>query len=439
MLGVTAFNMLDFIESKRDGLAHSGNDMDEFVRAVCDGTAPDYQVAAWLMAVVFRGLSNEELIAFTSALARSGDIVSFPPGTIVVDKHSTGGVGDKTTFVAAPIAAACGVKVAKLSGRGLGYTGGTVDKMESLQDMDMHLSSTQFIDQVMRTGIALSGHSIDLAPAEGRFYSLRDVTGTVPSIPLIASSIVSKKIAGGGSAFVFDIKCGSGAFMKTLPDAQTLSAALVSLSKALGKESVCIISDMSQPLGEWIGNSAELAEAIEVLSGRGPGDTGELSVALAAEMLVLGGVTKDIDTALKFAAESLNDGSALEKFRSTIREQGGDASVCDDPWKILAVAANKQEIKAESGGFVEKLDAMQIGKAVRMIGGGRVRKGDEVDRTVAVRLLKKRGSAVERGDTIAEIYYTYSKMLPEAADSVLSAFAIGGTQRQSPLILGRVE
>ena len=433
------FNMLDFIESKRDGGTHSEDDINAFVQAVSNGTAPDYQIAAWLMAVVFNGLSDEELMAFTSALADSGDLVTFPQGTVVVDKHSTGGVGDKTTFVAAPVAAACGVKVAKLSGRGLGYTGGTVDKMESLPGMDMHLSSVQFIDQVMSIGLALSGHSLDLAPAEGRFYSLRDVTGTVPSIPLVASSIVSKKIAGGGSAFVFDVKCGSGGFMQTLPRSEALARTLVSLSKALGRKSVCLVSDMSQPLGEWVGNSAELAEAIDVLSNRGPADTRELSLLLASEMLVLGGAAGGIDAARALAEDALSSGRALDKFASAINEQGGDASVCREPWKSIEIAANKQEIKAESSGFVEKADAMLIGKAVRMLGGGRLRKGDEVDRTVALRLMKKVGSAVEKGDTLAEVYYASDSMLSEAETCVRSAFIVGDKRISVPLVLGRAD
>lgn len=432
------FNMLDFIESKRDGLLHSSDDIRLFVQAVKDETIPDYQIAAWLMAVLFKGLSDEELVSFTSSLAHSGDVVQFPHGTLAVDKHSTGGVGDKTTLVAAPIAASCGVKVAKLSGRGLGYTGGTVDKMGSLCGMNMHLSSTQFIEQVMRMGIAISGHSLDLAPAEGRLYTLRDVTGTTPSLPLIASSIVSKKIAGGGAAFVFDVKCGSGGFMQTLPEARELAEALVNLSKALGKSSVCIISDMNQPLGEWVGNSVEVAEAIDVLSNRGPADTKELSLLLASEMLLLGGAAKNLDDASALAAEALRSGRALEKFASVIREQGGDDSVCADPRGKLGIAVNKQDIRAESGGFVEKLDARQIGRALRTIGGGRVRKSDSIDAAAGIRLVKKIGSPVENGDILAEIYYSTDTMLSEAASFVRNAYKIGGTNTSSPLILGRI-
>ena len=433
------FIMLDFIECKRDGSIHSADDIRSFVRAVRDDMVPDYQVAAWLMAVFLNGLSDEELVVFTDAIARSGDVVSFPEGVLVVDKHSTGGVGDKTTFIVTPVAAACGVKVAKLSGRALGFTGGTVDKMDSLYGTDMHLSAGQFVEQIMRIGIAITGHSLDLAPAEARFYNLRDVTGTVPSLPLIASSIVSKKIAGGAGAFVFDVKCGSGGFMQTMPEAEALSRALVTLSKALGKRSVCVISDMNQPLGEWIGNSVEVAEAMDVLAGKGPNDTRTLSLRLASEMILMGGITDDMTTASELAEEALESGRALDKFAELITAQGGDAKVCRDPWGLLDVAVFTEGIRAEASGVVEQLDARLIGRAVRMIGGGRVKKSDAIDTAVGIRVIKKIGSAVEKGDLLAEIYYNSESMLSETSACVKSAFKIGSGLPTVPLILGRVE
>jgi pyrimidine-nucleoside phosphorylase len=300
-------DVIGFIEKKRDGGAHAPGELEAFVRAFALGKVPEYQAAAWLMAVYFNGLSDEELKEFTLALARSGDTMSFGDELCIVDKHSTGGVGDKITLLLVPLAAACGLSVAKLSGPGLGFTGGTVDKLESIPGFNTHLSSRDFLNQVTRIGCAISGHSADLAPAEGKFYSLRDVTGTVPSMPLICSSIVSKKIAGGADAFVFDVKCGSGAFMRDHESAEALANGLVSLSKSLGKKAAALITDMDQPLGEWVGNAVEVLEAVRVLQGEGPEDVREVAVALAGAMVSLGkGISFDDGCIL--ARRKIDDG-----------------------------------------------------------------------------------------------------------------------------------
>ncbi|MDR3331029.1 MAG: thymidine phosphorylase [Synergistaceae bacterium] len=429
---------LDFIERKRDGGAHSRDEFEKFVMSVRDGATPDYQISAWLMAAYLNGLSVDETAWFTEALAGSGDIVKIPSVGSVVDKHSTGGVGDKTTLIVAPLAAACGLRVAKLSGRGLGFTGGTVDKLESIPGMDVHLSTDSFIDQVSRIGIALSGHSLALAPAEGRFYSLRDVTGTVPSLPLIASSIVSKKIAGGADSFVFDVKCGSGAFMRDREDAFALARALVDLSSRLGRSSVCIISDMEQPLGEWVGNSLEVVEAVEVLSGSGPADTRELSIVLAAEMLVLGGVSEDADSARGLAERRLDDGAALAKFEELITAQGGDKSVCRSPRTVLPMAAKAAVVRAPHGGIVERLDAKAVGVAVRALGGGRAKHDDAVDPAVGVRLARKIGDRVSDGEAIIEILYNDDAKLAEAAPLLEGACGVGTFAPGRSLVIGRV-
>ena len=430
--------MIDFIERKRDGGSHTDAELADFVGGVRDAEIPDYQTAAWLMAAYLNGLERGELGAFTKELAYSGDVVKLPPGRTAVDKHSTGGVGDKTTLVVAPLVACCGLNVAKLSGRGLGFTGGTVDKLEAIPGMNMHLSTEAFARQIAEIGVAVTGHSMALAPAEGKFYALRDVTGTVSSIPLIASSIVSKKIAGGADAFVFDVKCGSGAFMQTYEDAEDLARSLVDLSASLGKRSVCLISDMEQPLGTWVGNSVEVLEAVEILSGRGPADTRDLSVALAAEMLVAGGVSLDSESAKRAAAEKLQSGEALEKFAEVVRMQGGDPEVCRKPLSVLPLAANRREITAESGGFVSRLDARAVGYAIRALGGGRTRKEDAIDAGVAIELLKKVGDSVSKGEPLAVLHYNTEPQLRDALPHMASAYTCSDSAKRRTLLLGRV-
>lgn len=434
--------MLGFIERKRDGERHGAEELGSFVKNVRDDAVPDYQTAAWLMAAFLRGLDEDELAAFTRALAFSGDVVELPRaagGTLAVDKHSTGGVGDKTTLIAVPLVAACGARVAKLSGRGLGFTGGTVDKLESIPGMNVRLTSEDFISQIERVGAAVSGHSLALAPAEGKLYALRDVTGTVPSLPLIASSIVSKKIAGGGDAFVFDVKCGGGAFMRTPEEATALARALVSLARSLGKKSVCLISDMEQPLGEWAGNAAEVLEAVEVLSGRGPADTRGLSVALAAEMLLLSGVASDAAEAARNAAGALDDGRALAKFREIVEAQGGDPAVCDDPAAILPRASRVSELCAPTDGTLSRMDAREIGIALREMGAGRLRKEDAIDRAVSVHILKKIGDPVSEGEPLLAAHYNDQERFETALPRLVGAFGVSRGTAPRKLIHDRVE
>jgi pyrimidine-nucleoside phosphorylase len=328
--------------------------------------------------------------------------------------------------------------VAKLSGRGLGLTGGTVDKLESIPGMNMHLTREQFIDQACRIGIALSGHSQALAPAEGRFYALRDVTGTVSSIQLIASSIVSKKIAGGADSFVFDVKCGRGAFMENEDGARALAETLVRLSKTLGRRSVCLISDMEQPLGEWVGNSVEVIEAIEVMSGKGPEDTRKLSLSLAAEMILIAGVSEELDSAAGIVRRRLDDGSALAKFKEMIVAQGGVPSICEDPRSSLPVAAQTAAIKARKDGVISKMDAREIGISVRLLGGGRFKHEDTIDRAVGIRIAKKIGLWVSKGETVLEAMYNDSGKFEEAMPHLETAFEISDYAEPRRLVIGNV-
>lgn len=400
--------MLDpirFIEDKRDGLEHAPGEIEDFVRVFHQGKIPDYQAAAWLMAAFLRGLSKQELEAFTVALANSGKTVLFPPGLSCVDKHSTGGVGDKTSLVLVPLVAACGAPVAKLSGRGLGFTGGTVDKLESIEGFRAHLSMKEFVNQVERIGCAISGHSEELAPAEKRFYELRDVTGTIPSVPLIASSIVSKKIAGGSRAFVFDVKTGSGAFMRSIDEARTLARQLVELSLSLGRRSLAVISGMDQPLGRWVGNAAEVREAVDVLKGSGPDDTRELCLALGGAMLFLSGAAPSKEAGRDRCAEALSSGAALERFKRLLESQGADPECLDFPEKNLPLAAERLLVRAKARGKIASFETNRIGTALRHLGGGRQRKEDQIDHAVAIEIMAKIGTEVSQGDPVFTVYH----------------------------------
>jgi len=438
-------DMLGFIERKRDGGVHQGEEIARFVKAFASGEVPDYQAAAWLMAVYFNGLSDEELRDFTLALARSGETLSFGDDLFLVDKHSTGGVGDKITLLLVPLAAACGLSVAKLSGPGLGFTGGTVDKLEAIPGFRTHLPSGEFLRQVKRIGCAISGHSADLAPAEGKFYSLRDVTATVPSLPLICSSIVSKKIAGGADAFVFDVKCGSGAFMEDFDSAETLAEALVSLSKSLGKKAIALITDMDQPLGEWVGNAVEVLEAVRVLKGGGPADVREVAVSLAGAMVSLGkGISFEEGCAL--AAEKLDDGSALEKMKVLVEAQGGEVRLCCEPEAVLSIAPETAFVRAKTGGRLAGIDARAVGEGVKRLGGGRMALGEPIDLSVGARMAVKKGAAVSAGDTLLEIRYGCEEKLKASLPFFEKAFLVEeivsasppGEEMKRSLVLGTV-
>ena len=432
------FNGIEFIEKKRDGLRHTREELQTFIDTVMRGEMPDYQISAWLMAAFLNGLDDDELMHFTQALAHSGETLSYPQEERIIDKHSTGGVGDKTTLVLIPLVAACGSSISKLSGPGLGYTGGTIDKLESIPGMNMHLSEIEFRDQVKSIGCAISGHSHKLAPAEGKFYKLRDVTGTVPSIPLITASIVSKKLAGGAYGYLFDVKCGSGAFMKDIGEARKLAQKLVDVSKKLGKVCVSVITDMEQPLGEWVGNSAEVCEAIKVLSGRGPSDTRELCLTLAAYMLNMSGRANTYEEGLALSSKALDDGSALKKFEELIIEQKGDSSVIREPEKVLPKASSAYKIRSDRDGYLSKLDALLIGEGLRALGGGRLTLDDTIDPSVAIRLLHKVGDKVSEGDVLLTIYYNQDKQLQESLLYIEKCWEVSNRAEKRKLIIDTV-
>ncbi|MCF7935146.1 MAG: thymidine phosphorylase [Synergistales bacterium] len=429
---------LAFVEAKRDGRAHGTAELQDFVRACGAQEIPDYQIAAWLMAVYFRGMEPEELVAFTDALARSGSMVAFPGGQRCMDKHSTGGVGDKTTLIVAPLAAACGVPVAKLSGRGLGFTGGTVDKLESIPGFDAHLSMKTFVAQVERLGCAVSGHSGELAPAEGIFYALRDVTGTVPSLPLICSSILGKKMAGGSAGFVFDVKCGSGAFMETPEEARTLAEQLVGLARRLDRRAVALITGMEQPLGEWVGNACEVREACAVLRGGGPADTRELCLELAAEMILLHGDAASPETARERCRRVLDSGEAYRRFLAMLEAQGVERRVLDSPEEHMELAASYYDIRSDREGTLLRLDGRRIGGAVRDLGGGRKRTDDPIDHAVGIRMLRKVGDPVSRDDALLRLYYNDGSRLNDALAMLEDAWTVGDGAAAPSLMLGRV-
>ncbi len=431
-------NPVAFIETKRDGKENEPEQIREFVGLVTKGEIPDYQIAAWLMAVFFKGMSEIENCAFTEALAGSGTKVIFPKNIFAVDKHSTGGVGDKTTLVVAPLAAACGLPVAKLSGRGLGFTGGTIDKLESIPGFISQLGLKKFIKQVEEIGCAVSSHSGDLAPAEATFYELRDVTGTIPCVPLITSSIVSKKLAAGSRAFVFDVKCGSGAFMKDLEAGKALAVNLVKISSSLGRAAMALLTDMSQPLGRWVGNSAEVMEAIEVLRGKGPGDTRSLCIKLAGAMLFMGGKAGNMAEGEATSQRCLNSGKGLDMFEKLVKAQGGSLD------EFLS-AANKgdhiasciQNIRAGESGWVTRCDAKAIGEAVRLLGGGRFTREQHIDKKVCCEILAKMGDQVAKGDTVARLYCQKNDdRSAMAVKFVTDAFSFGEKTLPNDILIG---
>jgi pyrimidine-nucleoside phosphorylase len=424
----------DVIVRKRDGGELSPEELRFFVGGIADGSIPDEQVAAWAMAVFLRGMTDRETAELTRAMAASGATVDLRgvPGA-KVDKHSTGGVGDKTTLVLAPLLAAAGVRVAKLSGRALGFTGGTLDKLESFPGLRVELDRDQFVAQVRTVGVAVAGQTSDLVPADRRLYALRDVTGTVESLPLIAASIMSKKLAGGADAIILDVKAGSGALMKDLASALRLARLMVAIGRDLGRRTAAVVSDMSQPLGRAVGNALEVREAIETLRGGGPADLRELCLELGSRVLRLAGVAGNPREARARLEACLEDGSGLERLRRLVAAQGGDARAVDDPDRLPA-APRRTEVKAERGGRLAAVDAAAVGSAVMRLGAGRERKGDPVDPAVGVVLRKKRGEAVEAGEPLAEVHYRDEARLAAALPLLRSAFALGDGSEAPPLI-----
>jgi len=392
------------IARKRDGLEHTRHEMDRVILGYASGKMPDYQMAAWLMAVYLNGLSARETVDMTSAMVRSGRVVdlSSVPG-IKVDKHSTGGVADTTTLVLAPLVAACGVPVAKMSGRGLGHTGGTLDKLESIPGFSVDLSPERFLEQVRDVGIAVIAQSPDVDPADKKIYALRDVTATVPSVPLIVCSIISKKVAGGADAILLDVKVGCGAFMKTEEDARILASELTRVGRELGRDVVCIMSDMDQPLGMAVGNSLEVREAIVTLGGEGPEALTELCLALGGKMLVMGGIAPDETTGRRRCAAALEDGSALNAFRRWVGAQGGDERVADDV-SLLPLSPCMREVRSLGSGFVAGFDTEGVGRAAMLLGAGRATKDDVIDPGAGLQLAVRVGDEVSAGTLLCTMY-----------------------------------
>ena len=431
--------MYDLITKKKHGEALTKGEIRFIVDGYVRGEIPDYQMSALLMAIWFRGMTDEETTELTLCMARSGDMIDLSaiPGK-KVDKHSTGGVGDKTTLIVTPIVAACGGKVAKMSGRGLGHTGGTVDKLESIPGYRTVLGRGEFFDVVNKCGLSIIGQSGNLATADKKLYALRDVTATVDSIPLIASSIMSKKLAAGSDCIVLDVKTGSGAFMKTLDDSIKLAQAMVAIGEGAGRHTVAFITDMDTPLGCSIGNGLEVMEAMDVLKGQGPEDLREVSLQLAEAMLyVIGKGTPE--ECRKLAEQAVADGSAFEAFCSMVRAQGGDDSVLRD-YSQFPQAPYKREVLAETDGFITNMNAEGVGVASVVLGAGRETKDSGIDFSAGLVLHKKKGEAVRRGESLVTLYTSREKMLDEAERMYREAVQIGSEQpEKKPLVYARVE
>jgi pyrimidine-nucleoside phosphorylase len=430
---------VDIILKKRDGGALSRDEVRWFVAGVTGGTLPDYQASALLMAIVWRGMTRDETAWLTDAMVHSGERVDLAdvPG-VKVDKHSTGGVGDKTSLILAPLAAACGVPVPMMSGRGLGHTGGTLDKLEAIPGFRVNLSLDEMRAALARVGCAMIGQTSRIAPADKVLYALRDVTGTVESIPLISASIMSKKIAEGIDALVLDVKTGGGAFMKTEADSRRLAESLVAIGNASGVKTEAVITAMDAPLGRAVGNALEVVECLEVLKGRGPADLIAVSVELTARMLVLGRVASDRADGERRARAALGSGAGLERFRQIIQMQGGDPSVVDDHARLPA-APHRHLVKAARDGFVTRVDAERVGRASVALGAGRDRVEDPVDPAVGILVEAKPGDAVHAGDPLLELHYRDRARLERALALVGDAVTLGDTRPAVPaLIVGEV-
>lgn len=398
--------MVDLILAKRNGKEHTKEEIKFIIDGLQDGSVPDYQMAAWLMAVCWRGMTIDETAALTDAMAHSGQVLDLSAiGKVVGDKHSTGGVGDKTTLVFVPMLASLGVPMAKLSGRGLGHTGGTIDKLEAIPGFDCSLPIDKFIEQVKKVGAAIAGQTQELAPADGKIYALRDVTGTVESIPLIAASVVSKKMASGSNLIILDVKCGAGAFMSTEADATELARTMVEVGKRLKRPVSAVVTDMEQPLGRAVGHTVEVIEAIETLKGGGPDDLRELCLSLGSLALVTAGKAKNEAEAREQLKKVLSNGEALKKFGELIEAQGGDARVLQD-YSIMPQAKLKVEVKVEAKApqWISSLDGKRVAEACKLMGAGRSKKGDPINLAVGVVLHGKVGSCLQPGDSVATIY-----------------------------------
>jgi len=426
--------MVDIIEKKRDNQVLTKAEIDFVIHGYTKGMIPDYQISAWLMAIYFQGMSDIESAYLTEAMLHSGDIIDLSKVEgIKVDKHSTGGVGDKTTLILGPLVASAGAKLAKLSGRGLGHTGGTLDKLESIDGCSIALTEEKFIKQVNEIGIAVAGQTAELVPADKLLYALRDVTGTVNSIPLIASSIMSKKLASGADVICLDVKIGDGAFMKTIEDARVLSKLMVSIGKQMGKTVIAFITDMDQPLGLAVGNRLEVKEAVDTLSGRGPKDLETLCVEIGAYMIFHAHQAETLEMAKKLAHDQLHNGQALAKFNEFIHAQGGHIDNLEEFVKVKTILP----LKAKTSGYIAKIKALPVGLASCKLGGGRETKEDIIDPMVGIVLKKKIGDYVKAGEPLCDIYANHP-VAAEITDSLLSAFEIVGEPVQPGKIIWEI-
>ena len=431
---------VDLIVKTRDGEELTTEEINYFVDGFTRGDIPDYQASAWAMAVTLNGMTPRETTDLTLAMAHSGDTIDLSHVMeITVDKHSTGGVGDKTTLVVEPVVAACGIPVAKVSGRGLGFSGGTLDKLESIPGYRTDLTIEEFLSQLKEIGLVLTGQTGDLAPADGKLYALRDVSGTVPSMPLIASSIMCKKIAGGAQRIVLDVKTGHGAFMETLEDARHLAQLMVQIGELAGRKTVALLSDMNQPLGNAVGNSLELIEAIETLHGHGPDDFFNHSLEVAMHMLVLGEKAKDLADARNMAEKVIKNGNAWDKFRELVEAQGGDASFIDDIDK-LPVANFVDTVPAPGNGYVAGVNARVVGETAVLLGAGRAEKGAPVDHSVGIVVHKKVGDTVKEGDPLFTIHANQAELLEQSQHLVLDAYSFSNKPvKPLPLFYGVID
>ena len=427
----------DLIQKKKNGEELSPAELDFLVQGYTNGTIPDYQMSAFAMAVYFRSMTAEETAALTDAMARSGDTVDLSCfGDLSVDKHSTGGVGDKTTLILAPIVASLGCKVAKMSGRGLGHTGGTVDKLEAIPGYKTTLTGEEFLNQVSEIGVAVIGQSGNLAPADKKLYALRDVTATVDSIPLIASSIMSKKLAAGSHSIVLDVKFGSGAFMKTEEDAAALARAMVDIGTACGRNVSAVLTNMDIPLGCGIGNALEVEEAMEVLRGEGPADLRTVSIVLASHMVSLA-LGIPVEEAKARVEDTLDTGRAWNTFRRWITAQGGDGAVCDDP-AVMKRSSIIREVRAPRDGYITHMNTEKIGEAAVVLGAGRTRKEDDIDPAAGLRILKKTGDFVQAGDVLAYLHTESEKAFREGESRYLEAIEFGESAPETMPLISRV-
>jgi pyrimidine-nucleoside phosphorylase len=412
---------VDIIIKKREGLELTQEEIRFFVQGFTNGTIPDYQAAAWAMAVLLNGMTPQETTDLTMAFVQSGDILDLSQVVpIAVDKHSSGGVGDKTTLVVEPVVAACGLPVGKMSGRGLGFTGGTLDKMESIPGFRVDLTTKEFLTQLNEIGLVLAGQTADLAPADGKFYALRDVSGTVDSVPLIASSIMSKKIAAGAQAIVLDVKIGLGAFMDTMDEAKNLARLMVEIADLAGRKAVALISDMNQPLGIAVGNALEVKEAIATLLGKGPQSFLTHCLDVAEQMLVLGNKARDVKEARGMAEEALKNGTAWQRFVDLVRAQGGDIDFIEDPEK-LPKAPIIETIKSPESGYIKQIHARMVGETAVALGAGREKKGDKIDHAVGIEILREVGDRINIGDDLFVLHAADQGSFETAKEQLLIA------------------